>query len=100
MLDSSDDDIQKALVTLAIERALLDFSNAALEKVGNKLYDDFQCYFADCYKHPERLTKVLKELFGNSTAVIVDSIKKNLEAFSSQKPINEFLVGIEKNDCP
>ena len=101
MLDASDDDIKKALVTLAIEQALLNFSNAALEKVGNKLYEDFQCYFVDCYKHPERLTKILKELFGNSNTVIIDSIKKNLEEFSSQKPIDQFLARIcEKSDCP
>lgn len=99
MLDASDDDIKKALVTVAIERALIDFGKSALEKVGNKLYDDFQCYFSDCYKHPERLTAILKELFGNSHTVIVESIKKNLDEFSSQKSIKEFLVKIhEKND--
>ena len=89
-------DIKKALVSLAIEKALLEISNATLEKVGNKLYADYKCYFSDCYAHPEYLSIILKDLFGKSYTKIVESIKMQLGEAVLQKPIEEFLIKLSE----
>ena len=89
-------DIKKALVSLAIEKALLEISNAVLEKVGNKLYADYKCYFSDCYAHPEYLNTILKDMFGKSYTKIVESIKIQLAEAVSQKPIEEFLIKLSE----
>jgi hypothetical protein len=90
-LDATDDQIKKALVTLAIEHVLLEIGKPILEKVTSKLFQEYHCYIPDCYEKPEYLNKVLKDLFGNSHIEIVKSINKRLEQFASQKSINRFL---------
>jgi len=91
MVNAPNDQIKKALVSLAIEQTLLEFGTPALEKVSKKLFEDYHCYIPDCYKKPEYLNKVLKDLFGNSHTVIVQSIRKRLEELASQDPIKNFL---------
>ena len=90
------DDIKKALVSLAIEKALLEIGNATLEKVGNKLYADYKCYFSDCYAHPEYLNAILKEIFGKSYTKIVESIKMQLGEAVLQRPVEEFLIKLRE----
>ena len=87
----NDTDVKKALVTLAIEKALLDFGKPALQKVLGILNKEYHCYLPDCYDHPEYLEKILKGLYGNSSRVITESITKQLEEFNYQQPIEKFL---------
>lgn len=94
MVNVSDEQIKKALVSLAIEETLLEISIETLEEVSKRVFENYHCYIPDCYEHPEYLNKVLKDIFGNSYNVIVDSIKKHLGEFALQKPIEEFLVKI------
>lgn len=94
MVNVSDDQIKKALVSLAIEETLLEISIETLEEVSKRVFENYHCYIPDCYEHPEYLNNVLKDIFGNSYNVIVDSIKKHLGEFALQKPIEEFLVKI------
>ena len=96
MIGIPNDQIKKALVSLVIEQALLEFDPPALEKVSNKLFEVYHCYIPDCYTKPEYLNKVLKDLFGNSHTVIIRSIRKRLEEFSSQDPIKNFLAKISE----
>lgn len=91
MLDATDNQIRKALVTLSIERVLLNIGRPVLEDVTRRLYQEHKCYLPDCYDRPQFLKKVLKDLYGTSHAVIVESIKNNLEEFSYQKPIEKFI---------
>ncbi|MBI3639512.1 MAG: hypothetical protein HY223_04265 [Thaumarchaeota archaeon] len=94
MVDLSSGVARKALVSLAIEKALLEIGNAALEEVGNSLYSKYRCYFIDCLEHPEYLKDVLNQIFGLSHDSIIQSIEKNLGDLAHQKPITEFLVAI------
>ena len=94
MADVESGDIRKALVSLAIESALLEVSSATLEEVGNRLYAKHHSYFMDCLEHPEYLNDILSQMFGPSHESIIQSIKKSLEAFIDQKPIAEFLTSI------
>ena len=87
-------EINKALVTVAIEKALLDFGKSNFEKVLEILYKEFHCYLPDCYEHPEDLDKILKELYGSAGKVITESITRQLEEFNYQKPVEKFLKGI------
>lgn len=86
--------VRKALVSLAIERALIDMGTSVFEQVTKKLAEECNCYISDCYDHPVYLKKVLKN-FGNSYLVIVESIKENLKESSDEKSISEFLSVIE-----
>jgi hypothetical protein len=83
--------IGKALATLAIEKALLDVSRPTYDKVLQMLYSKYHCYLPDCYDHPEYLSKALKTLFGNAGETIVESIRIQLEEFVYKKPIARFL---------
>lgn len=86
-----DDTVKKALVGLAIERALLEIGGSVLDQVTRKLETEYNCYIFDCYNNPEMLHRVLKEIYGDSYKAIVDSIKKNLDEFAYQEPIGRFL---------
>ncbi|HEV2193198.1 MAG TPA: hypothetical protein VGR54_06230 [Nitrosopumilaceae archaeon] len=50
----------------------------------------------DCYEHPEYLANALKDLFGKSHIVIVESIKNELIDFVEHKPIEKFLKVISE----
>ena len=87
---------RKALVTFVIENALLKISKDVLDQVSNTLYNEHRCYLGDCYEHPEYLANVLKDLFGKSSILIVESIKKELIAFVEHKTIEKFIKVISE----
>jgi hypothetical protein len=88
--------VTSALVSVTIGQSLYEISEAAHDDVGNALYKKYKCYFHDCLEHPEYLVDVLKQVFGDGYLSIIISINKKLEEFSYQKPIKEFLLGINK----
>ena len=88
--------VKKALVTLAIEETLLDIGKLAYDKVAFTLYQKYNSYFQDCYEHPEYLNEILHQLYGNGHEAIVNSIKKQLEEFSYNTPIEKFLKVLSK----
>ena len=90
------DHARKALIAFVIERSLLKIGKTALDQVSNNLYEEHRCYLGDCYEHPEYLTKALKDLFGKSHIVIVESIKEELANFVEQKTIEKFLKVISE----
>ncbi|HEV2193791.1 MAG TPA: hypothetical protein VGR54_09260 [Nitrosopumilaceae archaeon] len=90
MIDSYD--VMKALVTLAIEKTLLDTRKPAYDTVTNKLYKKFHCYISDCFEKPEYLKVVLKELYGESYNEIIHSIQQELDEFVYKKRIKAFLL--------
>jgi len=92
----SDNAVQKGLITLAVEKTLLDIGKPTYDKVTDMLYKDYNCYLPDCYEHPEYLNETLKKLFGNSYHVIVESIYKQLEEFMYKKPVERFLKIISR----
>ena len=90
------DHARKALVAFVIESALLKISKDALDEASNALYKEHSCYLGDCYEHPEYLSNILRDLFGKSSTVIVESIKKDLVSFVEHKPIENFLKVISE----
>jgi len=90
------DIVRKALVSLAVEKALFEIGKPVYEIVIEALYKEYHCYLPDCYEHPEYLNEVLKKLYGNAHDVIVKSIKKQLDEFSNHKHIARFLSVINQ----
>ncbi|MGI0066323.1 MAG: hypothetical protein ACREA5_00470 [Nitrosotalea sp.] len=87
----------KTIVVLAIEHTLLKTSKATLEKVQSGLHQEFNCDISDCYEHPERLNRVLKDLFGATQYEIVKEVNRYLDEFSYQGPVAEFLGKIRQS---
>jgi len=90
-MDATDEQIKRALVTLTIENVLLEMGKPSLEAFTKKLYKNYNCYIPDCIDHPEYLSQVLKEMYGNSYKTIVSEIMNSLAEFSYQKPISNFI---------
>ena len=87
---------KNALVSLAIEKALLDTGGSKLlYDVCLELFTNYRSYIADCYENPEYLVKALK-VHGENYKVIVASIRAQLEEFSYHKPIERFLNRITR----
>jgi len=85
---------KKALVSLSIEKVLLTIGKRVLDEVNSRLYENYHCYIPDCFDNPEYLKKVLQDLYGKASLNIIQSIKKELEEFTEQKGIDNFITVI------
>ena len=91
-------ELDKALVTTAIEHALRSFEKDDFDKVIKKLNEE-GAYLPDCFDHPELLQKVLKEIFGSSfTTIIIFSIQNWLGDSASNPSISNFLLEVLKEN--
>jgi len=88
--------LRKAIVSLAIEKALHGIGKPVYEKTIKQLSKDYNCYLPECYEHPEYLNKVLKKLFGNAHVAVVEAIKKELNEQITKKPIELFVTAISE----
>ena len=89
VIQTSDD--PKVLIIAAIEKSLLEIGKPDLNKVKQRLMEDYNRTLADCYDEPEFLSRILKDIYGKAHVTIVDAIKKNLVDMSETKPVKEFL---------
>ena len=87
---------KKALVVLAIEKTLLEVGRTTYDEVLGKLNENYDCYLSDCYDHPEYLSSVLKELYGQSSLAIIKSIQNYLAQASVQDDIAKFIMKISE----
>ncbi len=85
----------KALITLAVEKALLEIGLPELELVTFRLKQDYQCEISDCLRYPQYLKIILYELFGNSYSDILQSIQKTLQKTTMEKPLMYFLTVLD-----
>jgi hypothetical protein len=85
---------RKALVSLVIEKVLLDIGTPTLKEVTQKLYKEYHCYMPDCFEKPEYLKRILQDLYGKSSITIIESIRKQLQEYETQKGIDVFIAGI------
>lgn len=95
-VEATDDEISKALVTLAVESTLIKMGKPVLDEVTKQLVTKYKCYIPDCYKHPEYLKNVLQGLYGPSHLVMVESIEKYLDEFKVRKSVMQFLEVIRE----
>jgi len=78
----------------AIQKTLLDMGKPVLDTVLCKLFQQHRCLISDCYENPQLLKNILDDLFGNSHADIINTLKKNLGEHIQQQPIQRFLSGL------
>ena len=95
-MDFDQDQLRKAIVSIAVEKVLLDIGKPVYEKVIKQLSKDYDCYLPECYEHPEYLSKVLKKIFGNAHITIVDAVKLELNEYITEKPIEVFVRTISE----
>jgi hypothetical protein len=93
-MDATETQIKKALVAFSIEKTLLGLGQPVYQKVTKTLKDDYNCFIPDCYDHPEYLKRILADLYGNAHATILNEIKSDLAEFSSQGPIQKFVLAL------
>lgn len=92
---ASKNNIREAIVSYAIEKALIEYGSSALEEVYYKLYQEYALHFVDCYHNPEILRKVLLETFGDAYCNIVELVKTQLGEYATQEHIRKFLKTLE-----
>ena len=91
MPEATDAQIKKALISITIEKVLLEMGRPVFDAFTKKLYKNYNCYLPDCYDHPEYLSQTLKEMYGTSAKTLVLEIMDNLKEFSDQKPFENFI---------
>jgi hypothetical protein len=89
-LDVDSYDVGRAIVTLSIEKSLIDIGKTTHDAVLDKITHDGTTIDV-FYKNPEYLTNLLRNLFGTSYTEILKSIKNNLDEFSDQEQIRNFI---------
>ncbi len=87
---------RKALVTVAVESALLAAGDDIHKKVTDLLMNIYDCEIVDCYKYPEYLNMVLSHLEYDIHLKIIESIKEGLGKYSYIKLVSSFLNVLEK----
>lgn len=91
-------ELDKALVSKAIEHTLTSFGKDDYDKFVKKLNED-NLSIPDCFDHPKRLQKILKETFGTSvTTILVSSIQNWLGDSASNPSIYNFLLEVLKEN--
>ena len=91
---TSDD--PKVFIIVAVEKALLELGKPDLNKVKQRLKDDYNRTLSDCYDEPEYLNRILKDIYGKAHTTIIDSIKKNFGSTTTSQPVQEFLKQITR----
>ena len=86
--------VRKAMVILAIEKTLLDFSEPTFDLVIRRLEEKYHCYLCDCCENPIYLQNVLQELFGNVSKIIIETMGENLRKFSDSQKNGKLLDAI------
>ena len=71
-------EVMRGLTLLVIEKALAKFGESVRDKVANELYAKHNCYFPDCYDHPEFLEEALRSVLGNSLGSAAETIISEL----------------------
>lgn len=84
------DEIHRVLVSLAIEKALLDVGKIIYENVIEILEKKYHCSIKDCYDNPQYLRQILDTL-DKAGNVIAVSLKKDLDGFKNLGKIEKFL---------
>jgi hypothetical protein len=83
------DKIREILVYTILEKTL---SSAGIyHKMTSEIEKRYNCNLYDCYKHPEYFSSILGDKHGDMYDMITESINKQLEMFSYEKPIARFL---------
>lgn len=93
---SCNDRINRALVAMAIEKAIVKLGIPKLSYVTNKFYEDCNLSLFDCYVAPVYFKTLLKDLYGSSFNVVVNLIERELGDMSME--LSEFIVTLKSKN--
>ena len=96
MLDATDMEIKRSLLTISVRQSLLEIGKPVLDEVERALYSNYKCFISDCLDNPEYLKQILQDLYGNASLNVIESIHKHLDEYDSIQSIKEFLTVITK----
>ena len=86
---------REALITVAVESALLAAGDDFYKKVSDLLRDTYNCEIMDCNKHPQYLNAVLSKLGEDARSEITHEIRKELDEYSYIKTVALFLDALD-----
>lgn len=86
-----DDKLYADVISISVEKALIDFGVPVLDKVELLLQSRYQMKFADAIKHPEEISEILQEVFGSSYIEVVNKIKDNLRNINFNSTSQNFV---------
>ena len=92
----TDDQQLKSMISHIIEKSLTKIGKPVLEEISMMLYTKYKCNISDCYEHPQYLQNILEDLYGSASRVIIQSIEKDMEKFTHNKDVKEFLKVMRK----
>ena len=81
----------QSLLTLVIEKTLLEIWSQVHSKVLMKLEEDHNCSLQDYCDNPEYLKRVLCNIFGKAYYIVLESIEENLRKHKSNQLVEQFL---------
>jgi len=91
----ANNEMEKILVSITIEKALLDVGGADLhQSVQTWLYSEYQYHFSNCLEHPESLRKILQRRCGDKYGIIVNKIQGLLGEVAQREPFLKFMQQI------
>ncbi len=85
-------DMNRELITVAVEHALLQMGTPELEIVESRLRDDYNCTIGNCLEHPEYLKQVLNQLFSYCCEDILSTIEYVIRGGNIDSQIEKFLT--------
>ncbi len=84
--------MERELITVAVEHALLQMGTAELEIVEYQLKNDYNCTIGDCLEHPGYLKQVLNQLFGYCCEDILSTIEYVVKGGNIDSQAKKFLT--------
>lgn len=93
--DDQQHKVRMALVSVTIEKALLDIGKPLYDQVCVLLYSKYRAFMPQCFEHPEYLKNVLREIYGKASDTIMQNIIKQLEEYEYPSIVN-FVKGLTK----
>lgn len=90
-MEFDDFTIKKNLVSLAVGKTLIGIDSRRYSEVAKLLDEKYSIDIGDCYAYPGPLREALRELYGQSSQFMIDSIKENLSGFPDHLEITKFL---------
>ena len=92
-MSSSQHDLDKALVSKAIESVLLEQGGNVYNNIVKKLNKN-NLFIPDCFDNPKYFNQILIDEFGSSFIQVIYSIHEWLGNSSSNESISNFLVNL------
>ena len=83
-----------ALVS-SLEVVLMSMGNTKYNLLMAKLNSLYDCSLRDCYKHPEYLKPVLKEVYSKDYDYIINEVKAHLDELVNEEDLANFFKIME-----